>query len=81
MGLESIHPPKPFQAEYEGSIPFTRSKLFNGVFQDLCHGRVAHRLHGSAYGLAGHFRISISTDDTVIERGCDAIAAVCRKLT
>ena len=23
--LESIQPPKPFQAEYEGSIPFTRS--------------------------------------------------------
>jgi hypothetical protein len=26
MGVESIQPPKPFQAEYEGSIPFTRSK-------------------------------------------------------
>jgi hypothetical protein len=26
MGVESIEPPKPFQAEYEGSIPFTRSK-------------------------------------------------------
>jgi hypothetical protein len=25
MGFESIQPPKPFQAEYEGSIPFTRS--------------------------------------------------------
>jgi hypothetical protein len=28
MGIESIQPPKPFQAEYEGSIPFTRSKQF-----------------------------------------------------
>jgi hypothetical protein len=28
MGVESIQPPKPFQAEYEGSIPFTRSKAF-----------------------------------------------------
>jgi hypothetical protein len=25
MAVESIQPPKPFQAEYEGSIPFTRS--------------------------------------------------------
>jgi hypothetical protein len=25
MVVESIQPPKPFQAEYEGSIPFTRS--------------------------------------------------------
>jgi hypothetical protein len=25
MRLESIQPPKPFQAEYEGSIPFTSS--------------------------------------------------------
>jgi len=23
--------PKPFQAEYEGSIPFTRSNVFNGL--------------------------------------------------
>jgi hypothetical protein len=29
MGVESIQPPKPFQAEYEGSIPFTRSNAFN----------------------------------------------------
>ena len=29
--LESIQPPKPFQAEYEGSIPFTRSSLFNNL--------------------------------------------------
>ena len=27
-----------------------------------------------------YFRISISTDDTVIERGCASIAAVCRDL-
>jgi hypothetical protein len=26
--LESIQPPKPFQAEYEGSIPFTRSTIY-----------------------------------------------------
>jgi hypothetical protein len=26
MRLECIQPPKPFQAEYEGSIPFTGSK-------------------------------------------------------
>jgi hypothetical protein len=31
MRLESIQPPKPFQAEYEGSIPFTRSKIFDGL--------------------------------------------------
>jgi len=37
-------------------------------------------VHGSAYGLPGYFRISISTDDMVIERGCAAIAAVCRNL-
>jgi hypothetical protein len=29
MRLESIQPPKPFQAEYEGSIPFTRSKAIS----------------------------------------------------
>jgi hypothetical protein len=28
MALDSIQPPKPFQAEYEGSIPFTRSNFF-----------------------------------------------------
>jgi hypothetical protein len=28
MDVESIQPPKAFQAEYEGSIPFTRSSLF-----------------------------------------------------
>jgi hypothetical protein len=28
MRIESIQPPKPFQAEYEGSIPFTRSTIF-----------------------------------------------------
>jgi hypothetical protein len=31
MRLECIQPPKPFQAEYEGSIPFTRSNDFNGL--------------------------------------------------
>jgi len=31
---ESIQPPKPFQAEYEGSIPFTRSNDFKH-FLDL----------------------------------------------
>jgi aspartate aminotransferase len=35
-------------------------------------------VHGSAYGLPGYFRISISTDDMVIERGGASIAAVCR---
>jgi aspartate aminotransferase len=37
-------------------------------------------VHGSAYGLPGYFRISISTDDVVIERGGASIAAaaVCR---
>src|ERR1700694_1227899 len=29
MGVESIQTPKPFQAEYEGSIPFTRSSFYN----------------------------------------------------
>ena len=28
MDAESIQPPRPFQAEYEDSIPFTRSNLF-----------------------------------------------------
>jgi hypothetical protein len=28
MGVESIEQPTPFQAEYEGSIPFTRSKSY-----------------------------------------------------
>ncbi|HWL19929.1 MAG TPA: aminotransferase class I/II-fold pyridoxal phosphate-dependent enzyme [Bradyrhizobium sp.] len=37
-------------------------------------------VHGSAYGLPGYFRVSISTDDVVIERACDSIAAVCRSL-
>jgi hypothetical protein len=31
MGVESIQPPKPFQAEYEGSIPFTRSNIFRHI--------------------------------------------------
>jgi len=34
-GVESIQPPKPFQAEYEGSIPFTRSNVFNGLEADF----------------------------------------------
>jgi len=33
MAIESIQPPKPFQAEYEGSIPFTRSNVFNRLAQ------------------------------------------------
>jgi hypothetical protein len=33
MGVESVQPPKPFQAEYEGSIPFTRSNAFKGLPQ------------------------------------------------
>jgi aspartate aminotransferase len=37
-------------------------------------------VHGSAYGLPGYFRISISTDDMVIGRGCASIATVCRNL-
>jgi hypothetical protein len=28
MAIDGVQPPKPFQAEYEGSIPFTRSKRF-----------------------------------------------------
>jgi hypothetical protein len=31
MGVESVQAPKAFQAEYEGSIPFTRSIFFNGL--------------------------------------------------
>jgi hypothetical protein len=31
MAIECIQPPKPFQAEYEGSIPFTRSNVFIGL--------------------------------------------------
>jgi hypothetical protein len=34
MALDSIQPPTPFQAEYEGSIPFTRSmSVFNELLQ------------------------------------------------
>ena len=28
MDVGGVQPPKPFQAEYEGSIPFTRSNPF-----------------------------------------------------
>jgi hypothetical protein len=36
MGIESIQPPTPFQAEYEGSIPFTRSSRdFNDLAGNL----------------------------------------------
>ncbi|MEH2486356.1 aspartate transaminase [Bradyrhizobium sp. AZCC 2230] len=49
------------------------------VLHLLDAGSVA-AVHGSAYGLPGYFRISISTDDGVIERGCASIAAVCRDL-
>jgi hypothetical protein len=31
MSVDSIQPPKPFQAEYEGSIPFTRSSFFKDL--------------------------------------------------
>jgi len=31
MDFDNVQPPKPFQAEYEGSIPFTRSNVFNGL--------------------------------------------------
>jgi hypothetical protein len=46
MRLESIQPPRPFQAEYEGSIPFTRSKQFNGlgrIFQFHSDNQAEHR--------------------------------------
>src|SRR6516165_5562982 len=29
--LDCVQPPKTFQAEYEGSIPFTRSNVFIGL--------------------------------------------------
>jgi hypothetical protein len=40
MHLESIQRPKPFQAEYEGSIPFTRSRKHNYInnLQSRCYG-------------------------------------------
>jgi hypothetical protein len=31
MGVASIRAATDFQAEYEGSIPFTRSNFFNGL--------------------------------------------------
>jgi hypothetical protein len=33
--LEGIQAPKPFQAEYEGSIPFTRSNVFKHLLDLL----------------------------------------------
>jgi aspartate aminotransferase len=37
-------------------------------------------VHGSAYGVPGHFRMSIATSDKVIERACTLIANVCAEL-
>ena len=34
MALDSIQLPKSFQAEYEGSIPFTRSIFFNDLARE-----------------------------------------------
>jgi hypothetical protein len=49
--IDGVQPPKPFQAEYEGSIPFTRSKQFQALtklsaFQGsrfVTSGRLIHR--------------------------------------
>lgn len=37
-------------------------------------------VHGSAYGVPGHFRVSIATSEKVIERACSLIARVCAEL-
>jgi aspartate aminotransferase len=37
-------------------------------------------VHGSAYGVPGHFRMSIATSEKVIERACNLIASVCAEL-
>jgi hypothetical protein len=38
MALDSIQPPTPFQAEYEGSIPFTRSNKINDLMAVIVRG-------------------------------------------
>jgi aspartate aminotransferase len=37
-------------------------------------------IQGSAYGVPGHFRLSIATSDQAIEQACDLIEAFCRSL-
>jgi aspartate aminotransferase len=37
-------------------------------------------VHGSAYGVPGHFRVSIATSEKVIDRACTLIAGVCAEL-
>jgi hypothetical protein len=48
MAVDCIQPPKPFQAEYEGSIPFTRSNNINQFFGllQLRRPRVCLRVTG-----------------------------------
>jgi aspartate aminotransferase len=37
-------------------------------------------VHGSAYGVPGHFRMSIATSEKVIERACSLIGTACAEL-
>jgi aspartate aminotransferase len=37
-------------------------------------------VHGSAYGVPGHFRMSIATSEKEIERACNLIGSVCAEL-
>jgi len=45
----------------------------------LEHAGVA-TVHGAAYGLSPHFRLSIATSDSVLREGCERIARACAAL-
>ncbi|MGL4496342.1 MAG: aspartate transaminase [Beijerinckiaceae bacterium] len=45
----------------------------------LEHAGVA-TVHGAAYGLSPHFRLSIATSDAVLREGCERIARACAAL-
>ncbi|MGL4323806.1 MAG: aspartate transaminase [Beijerinckiaceae bacterium] len=45
----------------------------------LEHAGVA-TVHGAAYGLSPHFRLSIATSDDVLREGCERIARACAEL-
>jgi aspartate aminotransferase len=49
------------------------------VLHLLDHAGVA-AVHGSAYGVPGHFRMSIATSEKVIERACSLIGKACAEL-
>jgi aspartate aminotransferase len=49
------------------------------VLHLLEHGGVAS-VHGGAYGLSPHFRLSIATSDAALREGCERIARACAEL-